>query len=309
MNPESAFLFELDDVGKGYGPPGPGRAEILHEITLQIREGEFIAIVGYSGSGKTTLISLMAGLTAPDTGRVLHRGAAVTGPSPDRALVFQNYSLLPWLNVEENVGLAVDAVFGEWSREKRQQHVEKFIGKVHLTEARHKRPRELSGGMRQRVAVARALAMEPKLLLLDEPLAALDALTRANLQDEIARLWEMDKKTVVLITNDVDEGILLADRIIPLSAGPRATLGPEIRIDLPRPRDRKAINHDPRYKEIRKQVIDFLLGPGGKPHVTVTKNLFLPDIEPEDLTRAAHFGLRRQPRRRREMVKETIEVH
>src|SRR5207244_4045771 len=145
-------------------------------------------------------------------------------------------------------------VFLNWSLAKKQQHVEKYIQMVNLTPARNKRPSELSGGMRQRVAVARALATEPQLLLLDEPLSALDALTRATLQDEISRIWQEDRKTVLLITNDVDEGILLADRIIPLTAGPGATLGPPITIDIPRPRDRKAINHDPRYKEIRAEV-------------------------------------------------------
>src|SRR3954469_7191880 len=154
---------------------------------------------------------------------------------------------------------------------------------VNLTPARDKRPHELSGGMRQRVSVARALAMDPQILLLDEPLSALDALTRATLQDEISRIWQENHKTVVLITNDPDEGIYLADRIIPLSAGPAATLGPSIPIDLPRPRDRKALNHEPRFKEIRRQVIEYLLNSKGQRHATMTRKLILPDIEPEDL--------------------------
>lgn len=194
-----------------------------------------------------------------------------------------------------------------WAPSKKEQHVEKYIAMVNLTPARGKRPSELSGGMRQRVSVARALAIDPQILLLDEPLSALDALTRATLQDEIERIWAQDKKTVVLITNDVDEGILLADRIIPLSAGPNATLGPSICIDIPRPRDRKALNHNSRYKEIRREVIDYLLGVGGKQRTTVTKNLSLPDIEPEDLSVPRSF-FRRHPVRRREIKKETVEV-
>jgi nitrate/nitrite transport system ATP-binding protein len=178
--------------------------------------------------------------------------------------VFQNYSLLPWLTVEENVRLAVDQVFPDWTAEQRRAHVDKYVAMVNLAPARRKRPSQLSGGMRQRVSVARALAMNPAVLLLDEPLSALDALTRATLQDEIERIWEEDQKTVLLITNDVDEGILLADRIIPLSAGPGATLGPPVRVDIPRPRDRKALNHDPRFKTIRSEVLHYLLGAGKK---------------------------------------------
>jgi nitrate/nitrite transport system ATP-binding protein len=255
-----AFL-ELNNVSKGYGF-GAKRAEVLRDINLHINEGEFGAIVGYSGAGKTTLMSLIAGLQAPDAGTVMLRGEPVTEPSPDRAIVFQNYSLLPWLSVYENIALAVDEVFSDWPAAKRREHIEKYIAMVNLTPAREKKPKELSGGMRQRVSVARALAMDPKILLLDEPLSALDALTRAVLQDEIARIWAESKKTVVLITNDVDEGIMVADRIIPLSAGPGATLGPSIQVDIARPRDRKALNHDPRFKTIRKEVISYLLGTG-----------------------------------------------
>src|SRR5688500_1934738 len=246
-------FLELKGVGKGYGPAGK-RADVLHDINLTVERGEFVAVVGYSGAGKTTLISMIAGLTQPDRGEVLLEGRRVTGPGPDRAVVFQNYSLLPWLNVFDNVRLSVDQVFPTWSPRKRREHVERYVAMVNLWPARHKKPSELSGGMRQRVSVARALAMDPQLLLLDEPLGALDALTRATLQDEIERIWERDQKTVVLITNDVDEGILLADRIVPLSAGPRATLGPAVPVDLERPRDRKAINHCPQFKEIRQAV-------------------------------------------------------
>src|SRR5438105_1025426 len=234
-----AFL-ELKTVSKGYG----SRSEVLKDINLEIERGEFVAIVGYSGAGKTTLISLIAGLIRPDCGTIKLNDLDITAPGPDRGIVFQNYSLLPWLTAYENICLAVDQVFPNWSPAKKEQHTERYIGLVNLTPAREKRPCELSGGMRQRVSVARALAIDPQILLLDEPLSALDALTRATLQDEIGRIWLQDKKTVVLITNDVDEGILLADRIIPLSAGPNATLGPSVTVHIPRPRDRKAINHD-----------------------------------------------------------------
>jgi nitrate/nitrite transport system ATP-binding protein len=275
-------FLRLKQVSKGYGANGH-RADVLRDINLDVEKGEFVAIVGYSGAGKTTLISLIAGLIQPDTGTITLNDLEITAPGPDRGIVFQNYSLLPWLTVYENIYLAVDQVFPNWAPVKKLQHTEKYIALVNLTAARNKRPNELSGGMKQRVSVARALAMEPQILLLDEPLSALDALTRATLQDEISRIWSADQKTVFLITNDVDEGILLADRIIPLSAGPNATLGPAITIDIPRPRDRKAINHDRRYKEIRREVIDYLLGVGGKKQTTVTRNLVLPDIEPEDL--------------------------
>jgi len=231
-----AFL-ELKNVSKGFGSRSK-RTEVLRDINLEIAEGEFVAIVGYSGAGKTTLISLIAGLIQADSGSVKLNGVEVTEPGPDRGMVFQNYSLLPWLTVFGNIYLAVEQVFPNWAEEKKKAHTERFIEMVNLTKARDKKPGELSGGMRQRVSVARALAMEPRILLLDEPLGALDALTRATLQDEIERIWEQDKRTVVLITNDVDEGILLADRIIPLSAGPNATLGPSVRVDIERPRDR-----------------------------------------------------------------------
>jgi len=298
-----AFL-ELTNVSKSFG----GTA-VLKDINLSIEKGEFVAIVGYSGAGKTTLISLIAGLLKPDTGILTLNDLEITEPGPDRGVVFQNYSLLPWLSVYQNIFLAVEQVFLNWTAAKKQEHVEKYISMVHLTPARDKRPSELSGGMRQRVSVARALAMDPQMLLLDEPLSALDALTRATLQDEIERIWEQDQKTVVLITNDVDEGILLADRIIPLTAGPKATLGPSFKVDLARPRDRKAINHEARYKEIRREVIDYLLGSGGKKHTAVKKKLTLPDIEPEDLSLPrGRNSNRRRPVRRHEMKIETVEI-
>ncbi len=254
-------FLELHNVSRGFGPPGK-RTRVLSNINLSIDEGEFVAIVGYSGAGKTTLISLIAGLVTTDSGSISLHGKPIDGPGPDRGVVFQNYSLLPWMTVYENIYLAVDQVFASWTPAQKKTHTDKYIAMVNLTPARSKLPRELSGGMRQRVSVARALAMDPQMLLMDEPLSALDALTRATLQDEIGRIWQRDRKTVVLITNDVDEAILLADRIIPLSAGPEATLGPAVHVDIPRPRDRKAMNHDPRFKRLRNEVISWLLGPG-----------------------------------------------
>src|ERR1051325_1091811 len=274
-------FLELKNVTKSFGSNG-ARSEVLKNINLDIDKGEFVAIVGFSGAGKTTLINLVAGLLKPDSGAVTLNDLEITEPGPDRGVVFQNYSLLPWLTVYENIYLAVEQLFPNWTAAKKQEHVEKHIAMVNLTPAREKRPGELSGGMRQRVSVARALAMDPQILLLDEPLSALDALTRATLQDEISRIWQENRKTVVLITNDPDEGIYLADRIVPLSSGPGATLGPSIRIDIPRPRDRKALNHDRRFKEIRREVIDFLLhAKGNRLHASVTKKLILPDQQPE----------------------------
>ncbi|HSH95132.1 MAG TPA: ABC transporter ATP-binding protein [Roseimicrobium sp.] len=301
-------FLELKNVNKGFGAPG-ARNEVLKDINLSIEKGEFVAIIGYSGAGKSTLMNMVAGLTRPDTGSVTLNDLEITAPGPDRGVVFQNYSLLPWLTVYENIQLAVDQVFPNWATAKKQQHVEKHIAMVNLTPARDKRPSELSGGMRQRVSVARALAMDPQILLLDEPLGALDALTRATLQDEISRIWQENKKTVFLITNDPDEGIYLADRIIPLTAGPNATLGPSFKVNIDRPRDRKAINHDPEFKRIRKEVIEFLLSSRHQRTAAVTKKLVLPDIEPEDLSiPAPAFGGKRLPRRRSEMKVEKVEV-
>lgn len=297
-----AYL-ELTNVSKSFGG-----SPVLKDINLSVEKGEFVAIVGFSGAGKTTLISIIAGLLKPDSGTVQLEGREMDGPGPDRGLVFQNYSLLPWLTVFENVKLAVDQVFGDLPEAERAAHTQKFIELVNLAPARDKKPDELSGGMRQRVCVARTLAINPKVLLCDEPLSALDALTRANLQDEIARIRTLHNQTVVLITNDPDEGIYLADRIIPLTAGPGATLGPAFTVDIPHPRDRKAINHDPHFKQLRRDVIEFMLNSRHERHATVSKKLILPDIEPEDLNLPRTLGNRRRPLRRNEVVNETVEV-
>ncbi len=291
-------FLELKNVSKSYdGTP------VLKDVNLSLVEGEFVAIVGYSGQGKTTLMSMIAGLTRPDSGEILLNGAPVTGPGPDRGLVFQNYSLLPWLSVAENIALAVDAVFPQWSPAERAAHVAKHIAMVKLSHAADRLPRQLSGGMRQRVSVARTLAINPRILLLDEPLSALDALTRATLQDEISDIWQSDKKTVILITNSVDEALYLADRVIPLTLGPGATLSAPVTVDLPRPRDRKALNQEPEFKRLRAQITEELLGYGAARKQTVTRKLILPDIMPEDLDQPRRSGL---PRRLSEERRETV---
>lgn len=263
-----AFL-ELRGVSKSYGE-GENRTEVLKDISLAVNEGEFVAIVGYSGAGKSTLMSLVAGLTKPDRGSLLLAGRSIEGPGPDRGVVFQNYSLLPWLSVFDNVYLAVDQVFPSWPVAQKRAHTERFVQMVNLGPASQKKPPQLSGGMRQRVSVARALATDPKVLLMDEPLSALDALTRPTLQDEIERIFMLSHKTALLITNDVDEGIRLADRIVPLGAGPAATLGEPVPVDLPRPRDRRALNHDPRFTQIRNEVVRSLVRLGPKQRGTLT---------------------------------------
>ena len=254
-------ILELDTVCKSYGS-GAERSEVLKDLSLSIEEGEFVAIVGFSGAGKTTLISLIAGLTEPDSGSIRFDGKPVTGPGPERGVVFQSYALMPWLSVQGNIALAVDATHRGEPKSARAALVRRYIELVGLVAASDRLPAELSGGMRQRVAVARALAMNPRILLLDEPLSALDALTRAKLQDEIEQIWSKDRKTVVLVTNDVDEAILLADRIIPLMPGPGAALGPEFPVKLARPRDRAALSQDPEFKRLRAAVTQYLIDTG-----------------------------------------------
>jgi nitrate/nitrite transport system ATP-binding protein len=280
-----AFL-ELRKVCKGYGQ-GAQRSEVLTDLDLSIEEGEFVAVVGFSGSGKTTLMSLIAGLLMPDSGEVLMHGKPVTGAGPDRGIVFQSYSLLPWLSVRENVGIAIDTVSGRLSTEEREKKIRFYVEMVNLTPALDKRPSELSGGMRQRVSVARALALNPQFLLLDEPFAALDALTRGTLQVEVERIWRRDRKTVLLITNDVDEGMLMADRIIPLTPGPGATLGPSFPVHLDRPRDPTALNHDPEFRQLRNAVLGYLTDVREQHREKQRKNapppVKLPALQPIDL--------------------------
>lgn len=268
-------ILSFKNVCKGFGV-GTHRADILKNITLDVEEGEFLAILGFSGTGKSTLMNMVAGLDMPDSGTLTYRGAPITEPGPERGLIFQSYSLMPWLTVGGNVGLAVDAVFPKLSKAERQAKIEHYVAMVGLSHAMSRRPAELSGGMRQRVAVARALAMNPEMLLLDEPLSALDALTRANLADEILEIWEQDKKTCILITNDVDEAILLADRIVPLN--PDGTLADPITVGIPRPRDRIAMNNDATFKKLRAQVTKYLMDVGIEAKVEETKTL--PNVTP-----------------------------
>ncbi len=268
-------ILTLDNVSKGFGT-GTARAEVLKNISLDVKEGEFVAILGFSGTGKSTLMNLIAGLEMPDGGTVQFKGAPVTGPGPERGLVFQSYSLMPWLTVAGNVGLAVDAVFPRLGKDDRAAKVAHYVKMVGLGHAMGRRPAELSGGMRQRVAVARALAMNPEMLLLDEPLSALDALTRANLADEILEIWEQDQKTCILITNDVDEAIMMADRIIPLN--PDGTLADPVSVEIPRPRDRIEMNHHAGFKKLRAEITKYLMDVGIAAKVEGTRQL--PDVTP-----------------------------
>jgi nitrate/nitrite transport system ATP-binding protein len=268
-------ILTFDNVSKGFGQ-GLTRSEVLKGINLDVKEGEFLVLLGFSGSGKTTLINLMAGLETPSAGTVSFKGKPITGPGPERGLIFQSYSLMPWLTVAGNVRLAVDTIFPGLSNAEKEAKVDHYVAMVGLSHAAARRPAELSGGMRQRVNVARALAMNPEVLLLDEPLSALDALTRANLADEIEHIWEADQKTCVLITNDVDEAILLADRIIALN--PDGTLGEEFPVTIPRPRDRIAMNTDDGFKKLRASVTKYLMDVGIESKAEGTK--VLPNVMP-----------------------------
>lgn len=236
-----------------------GRFTALTDINLTVKQGEFIALIGHSGCGKSTLLNLVAGLTTPTDGVLLLSEREIAGPGPERAVVFQNHSLLPWLTCYGNVHLAVERVFG--AREGKAKLKERTCAALELVglgHALHKHPHEISGGMKQRVGIARALAMEPKVLLLDEPFGALDALTRAGLQDELMRIVQETHATTLMVTHDVDEAVLLADRIVMLTNGPAATIGEILEVDLPRPRDRLALAENPRYHHLRGQVLEFL---------------------------------------------------
>ncbi|MFN4361957.1 MAG: ABC transporter ATP-binding protein [Hylemonella sp.] len=239
----------------------------LRDINLTVAKGEFVALIGHSGCGKSTLLNLIAGLTTPTNGALLCANREIAGPGPERAVVFQNHSLLPWLTCFENVYLAVERVFGAASKstgapaENKAQlkaRTEAALALVGLTHAAQKRPGEISGGMKQRVGIARALSMEPQVLLMDEPFGALDALTRAKLQDELLEIVARTKSTVVMVTHDVDEAVLLSDKIVMMTNGPAATIGEVLKVDLPRPRSRVELAEDPRYLHCRKAVIDFL---------------------------------------------------
>lgn len=261
-------LLEIRGMSKSFRGKAKAAASalsVLRDINLAIEEREFVCIVGRSGAGKTTLISLLAGLLEPDQGEISLEGKAIQGPGPERGIVFQNYSLLPWMTVFENIYLAVDAVAAHLSQHEKRERTAHYIKLVNLGNAAGKRPHELSGGMRQRVAVARGLAMDPKVLLMDEPFSALDALTRGTLQEELARIWMETQKTVVMITNDIDEAILLADTIYTLTSSPGATLGPSVRIATPHPCSRAELSRGSDYQRARRETIGMLVaGQGGR---------------------------------------------
>jgi nitrate/nitrite transport system ATP-binding protein len=236
-----------------------GRFHALREINLDIAQGEFVTLIGHSGCGKSTLLNLIAGLLKPSSGVLLCDRREINAPGPERAVVFQNHSLLPWLSCAENVHLAVERVFGaKESKAQLKERTQAALELVGMGHATNKRPHEISGGMKQRVGIARALAMEPKVLLMDEPFGALDALTRARLQDELLKIVARTKSTTVMVTHDVDEAVLLSDRIVMMTNGPAATIGELLRVDLPRPRDRVELAEDRAYVHYRKAVLDFL---------------------------------------------------
>jgi nitrate/nitrite transport system ATP-binding protein len=236
-----------------------GRFHALREINLTVAKGEFVTLIGHSGCGKSTLLNLIAGLTLPSSGVLICDNREIAAPGPERAVVFQNHSLLPWLTCFDNVYLAVERVFGDSENKARlKERTAAALALVGMGHALHKRPHEVSGGMKQRVGIARALAMEPKVLLMDEPFGALDALTRAHLQDELLKIVARTQSTVVMVTHDVDEAVLLSDRIVMMTNGPAATIGEILPVHLPRPRNRVELAEDHDYVHCRKQVLDFL---------------------------------------------------
>jgi nitrate/nitrite transport system ATP-binding protein len=256
-NPTKPFL-KVDQVAKSF-TRGGATNEVLRDINLTIERGEFVSIIGHSGCGKSTLLNLIAGLTQVTSGGVLLENREVNAPGPDRAVVFQNHSLLPWLTVYDNVKIAVDKVFGSVkSKAERHDWTMQNLALVQMTHAVDKRPSEISGGMKQRVGIARGLAMEPKVLLMDEPFGALDALTRAHLQDQVMQIHARLGNTAIMITHDVDEAVLLSDRIVMMTNGPSATIGEILTVDLPRPRARLELVSDPKYVGYREAVLKFL---------------------------------------------------
>ncbi len=260
----SLKFIEIQNVAQTFKTQ-KGLFPALRDVNLTVAKGEFVTLIGHSGCGKSTLLNLIAGLTTPTAGTLLCANREIAGPGPERAVVFQNHSLLPWLTCFENVYLGVERVFGTRnpgaaveSKAQLKERTDAALALVGLTAAAHKRPGEISGGMKQRVGIARALAMEPKVLLMDEPFGALDALTRAKLQDELLDIVARTHSTVVMVTHDVDEAVLLSDKIVMLTNGPAATIGEVLSVDLPRPRNRVALADSPEYLHYRKAVIDFL---------------------------------------------------
>jgi nitrate ABC transporter ATP-binding subunit len=255
--PMTGAYLTIDNVSQVFSTPrGPYVA--VENISLQVAEGEFVCVIGHSGCGKSTLLNMVSGFRPPSHGRVYLNGQPITEPGPDRMVVFQNYSLLPWKTAYENVFLAVKAARPHLSRPEQKQVVHEHLEMVGLTEAAHKRPGELSGGMKQRVAIARALAIRPEVLILDEPFGALDPITKEELQEELLDIWREHRTTVLMITHDIDEALFLADRVVMMTNGPAATIGEILDIPFARPRNRARIMDNPRYYELRNEALDFL---------------------------------------------------
>jgi nitrate ABC transporter ATP-binding subunit len=249
--------LELRQLTKVYPTPD-GPAVIVQYFNLSLREGEFVCLIGHSGCGKSTVLSMVAGLSAPSGGRILLDGREVTGPGPDRGVVFQSPCLLPWMTALDNVRLGVDQVYPDRRREERTEIAAHYLRLVGLGDAIHKRPGELSGGMRQRVGLARAFAVNPRVLLLDEPFGMLDGLTRLELQEVLLELWARDRKTALMVTHDVDEALFLSDRVAMMTNGPAARLGGTLEVPFPRPRDRGRVLEHPDYYRLRDRLINFL---------------------------------------------------
>jgi nitrate/nitrite transport system ATP-binding protein len=253
-------FVSVEQLGKVYpGARGEGPLCVFDAVTFTIHKGEFVCLIGHSGCGKSTILNILAGLDAATSGRVLVDAAEVRGPSLDRGVVFQNHALLPWLSARKNVAFAVRSRWPGWTEEQVAPHAQKYLDMVHLTGSEQKKPAELSGGMKQRVGIARAFAIQPKMLLLDEPFGALDALTRGLIQDELLQICAATHQTVLMITHDVDEAILLADRILLMSNGPRAGIAEVVKNLLPRGRTRQTIHRDPQYYPLRNHLLDFLV--------------------------------------------------
>ena len=250
-------LIEIDNVTKIY-PSTAGDNVVIKDISLEIHAGEFVCVIGHSGCGKPTMLNTVSGFATPDKGEVRKNGKKVTGPGPDRMTVFQSYSLMPWLSAYENVYLALDSVHPTKSKADKDHIVREHLTMVGLGEAMEKKPPQLSGGMRQRVAIARAFCLYPEILILDEPFGALDAITKEEMQEEVANIVANHDATVLMVTHDVDECLFLADRLVMMTNGPGATIGEILEIPFPRPRDRGQIMEDPRYYELRNRALDFL---------------------------------------------------
>ncbi|EJE4185159.1 ABC transporter ATP-binding protein [Vibrio parahaemolyticus] len=263
-------LLDLTRLGMRFPTPD-GEFIALKNVDLQINKGEFVSLIGHSGCGKSTVLNLVAGLHMPTDGGVIVDGREVAGPGPDRAVVFQNHSLLPWLTVYQNVELAVKQIAGKKGKAWIQEQVNHYLELIQMQHAAHKKPDEISGGMKQRVGIARALALQPKVLLMDEPFGALDALTRAHLQDALMKIQAELNNTVIMITHDVDEAVLLSDKIVMMTNGPAATIGEVLEVNLPRPRERVALADDAQYQKCRQAVLKFLYEKQSKTEIPASK--------------------------------------